>query len=548
MASSTELRFRLKISFKILLILPLGLAAQILLPRQELSPFPDFGVSISPTAYLTLTRPYGYPGIPLNNWSDLLHLNPVNGQPDRLSRAWWVERPDTVTALLRSPALTAPADTSAPQIMIDYKQGDAYFNDFSFWYHKSFSRNTFMGFSSENRSHVRFSDVITYDQQDHRFEYFSRGAKSSVRVTAGFNRLRTPFYQLTTDPLTGDQTLSTQSNLHRDRFNGSLDARYSDSKYNGRLILWQGAGAWRWADSTRNEWTRLFAATLSRPLTTHVSAHLEAGYWSQALGEWQLKAPLAVGNLHWNSNRFQMDLGVKIFGKTKFPTGKIRFQSRHFFVETALRSVLQYDLLSGTAHGVSVVLGESGYADTTFSVKLSTWQGLGGLPLPWDSTQTVPGTIRGIAFKSKLELPWLMSLRIGAAKILKGESTYDVYTTQVLNWGLDQHVYLFKRALLATLRLWGVHDFDSRSGIFNLQTQQLEPPFVIHSKTINRLNYSIEAHISDVIIAFTDVNLLQDEVWKPYFGNSWPVSYPVGRNLPPENRFRYLTVVWYFTN
>ncbi|MCF7796150.1 MAG: hypothetical protein K9N11_06515 [Lentisphaeria bacterium] len=533
--------------FAIFLSVPLFLSAQILLPWENLSSVPDFGVTAGPAVTLNFERPFGYPGVQIRQFGDLTRLNPVNGEPDRLIYPWWSAVSDTTQILLRPPVIHEP-DTLGARVMIDYKQGDAAFKNFAFTYKNALSRETAIGWVSENRRHTRFLDVIDYEQQDHRFEYLIQTSNSSIRVQANYNRLRTPFYTIIFDTLTQTSVLDPSDNLNWARYTGVIDAQFIRNTNRWEFLLYQQQGFWHWDDSTRNQWSVLALSRLERRLAKGFMFNAELGYWQQKLGEWNLGVPLAELFVSREGSSFNAALGIKSMGSEILPTGHLRWQRNWFYLGGRLESILQYDLPGGSMHTTSVPQGFLGIRDSIFSAEIMTWQGLGGLPSRWRSVMTSGGRTAGWVLKSQLTLPWQMRLKVGYQELTKGSMDYYTFDQRRVVWGVEQYLFLFNNALLATLRLWGTSHFDVRSARFQSESMQLKTPFLLRADPVHRLSYSVEARISDVIIAFTDRNVLQDPVWQNYLGSDWPATYNVASNLTPEDRFRYLTVVWYFLN
>ncbi|MCF7902067.1 MAG: hypothetical protein K9M19_01445 [Candidatus Marinimicrobia bacterium] len=530
-----------------LIFVPILLSAQILLPWDVPLSTPDFGATVGPAVTLNFSRPFGYPGVRITHFSDLTRLNPVNGEPDRLLNPWWFEDSETSQKTLRPDVITQP-DTLGAKVMIDYKQGDAAFKNFAFTYQNLLSRETAIGWVSENRRHVRFLDVSDFSQQDHRLEYVTRTKTSNIRIQANYNRLRTPFYTMKFDTLAQTSVLDPSDNLKWDRYTGIIHAEFVQNANLWQFVLWQQQGFWQWADSTRNQWNVLALSRFEREWSSRFRVRVGLGYWQQTLGEWRLRAPLT--ELHFSSEgpHLNIALGMKSVGSSVLPVGNLQWQQGWFYLGARLESILQYDLPGetlNTASGGQVFLG---VRDSNFSVEVMTWQGLAGLPPRWNSTGVTGGETAGWAMKSNWNLPWQMRLRLGYEELTEGSADYYTFDQRRLLWGMDQNVFLFNNALLASLRLWGTSHFDVRSARFYEETMHLGTPFLLRSEPVHRLNYSIEARISDVIIAFTDRNVLQDPVWQDYLGSDWPATYTVAANLPPEDRFRYLTVVWYFTN
>lgn len=530
-----------------LILVPILLSAQIILPWDIPSSTPDFGVTVGPAVTLNFSRPFGYPGVRLTHFSDLTRLNPVNGEPDRLLNPWWFEVSDSSQKLLRPHVITQP-DTLGAKVMIDYKQGDAAFKNFAFTYQNLLSRETAIGWVSENRRHVRFLDVSDFAQQDHRLEYVTLTETSNIRIQANYNRLRTPLYEMMFDTLTQTNVLDPASNLKWDRYTGIIDAEFVQNANLWQFVLWQQQGFWQWADSTRNQWSVLALSRLEREWSSRFRVRVGLGYWQQALGEWRLRAPLT--ELHFSSEGTHLSaaLGMKSMASTVLPVGNLQWRQGWFYLGTRLESILQYDLPGEALNTASVGQVFLGVRDSNFSAEVMTWQGLAGLPSRGNSTGAIGGETAGWAVKSHWTLPWQMRLKLGYAELTEGPTDYYTFDERRLLWSMDQNVFLFNHALLASLRLWGTSHFDVRSARFYGETMHLGTPYLRRSEPVHRVNYSIEARISDVIIAFTDRNVLQDPVWQDYLGSDWPAAYTVAGNLPPEDRFRYLTVVWYFTN
>lgn len=528
--------------------IPVGIWAQIILPWDSRQSVPDFGMSGGPTVYLNYARPFGYPGVRLTDFSDLTQLNLINGQPDRLLSPWWIE-PEHYSAEDKfGPSVFTETDTAAPREMINYKQGDSEFKDFSFTYQRALSPKTYLGIASETRSHVRYIDVIDFDQQNHEFQYLTESETQNIRVRIGYNRLRTPLYTLVFDSISQINILDVSAKLKWDRYTGSIDAGFIHGKNQYRFVLYQQGGDWYWADSVRTQWNSLTLGSWRHEWSSHVNFSASVGYWSQSLGEWHLKMPLTEASLKYASPAVEMLIGMKSIGSTLLPQTDVRLHWRKSYVAAGLVPIFQYDLPRTTCLATSVGQLVTGVKDSTYAFEALIWQGLKGLPARKDSLRNLGGNTAGWSVTSRLDLNWHMRLSLGYEKLIKGSSDYYTFDTERLTWGLEQHLYFFNKALLASLRAWGSTHFNTRSGRLNRVFLDLEPPFALNSKPLYRINYSIEARISEVTIAFTDRNVFQDAVWQPYLGADWPTAYTFASNIPMEDRFRYLTVVWYFTN
>lgn len=529
-------------------MLPFWTWGQTILPWDVQQSVPDFGMTIGPTAYLNYARPFGYPGVIIQDFSDLTQLNLVSGQPDRLLSPWWIDSDNEMTPNAFGPGVLSEVDTTASHEMINYKQGDSEFKDFALTYTHALSKQTAIGLVSETRSHVRYIDVIDFDQQNHQLEYFTETEDHNIRVRAGYNRLRTPLYTLETDPILLTTMLDASANLKWDRYSGSVEANFYRGKNRFGLVLWQQGGEWYWADSLRNQWNTLAMGRWDHDFSARTKLSAGGGYWRQTLGEWQFKVPLTQVSLVWIGDHSKVEVGAKTINKTILPSADTQLGFKKMVLGASLVPLLQYDLLRHALSAASVGQTKIGVRDSTFGVEASIWQGLGGVPVRSDSLRHQGGKTAGWAVNSTLEFSWQMRLKVGYEKLTKGTNDYYTYDDGRLTWRLEQHVAFFNNAMLASLHLWGSSHFNVRSGVFNPLTFDLEPPFVGHSSPIHQLNYSIQARISEVTIAFTDRNVLQDAVWQPYMGSDWQTSYAVASNLPREDRFRYLTVVWYFTN
>lgn len=533
--------------FPPLLLAPVLLISQILLPWDDQSSIPDFGVTVGPGVTLNFSRPFGYPGVRISRFSDLTRLNPVNGEPDRLLNPWWSEANDSSKNIFRPDVITQP-DTTGAKVMINYKQGDAEFKNFAFTYQNPLSRETAVGWVSENRRHVRFLDVIDFEQQDHRLEVVTRTDSNEIRVQANYNRLRTPLYVTVYDSSAQTRVLDPSANLKWDRYTGVIDAKFLRNANQWRFLLWQQQGYWNWADSSRNQWNILALSRLARQWSPRLLMQVSVGFWQQTLGEWQLRAPLAELFISGQVRQLSTEMGIKSIGSSVLPAGNLQWRLGPTYLGARLEPILQYDLPGEALYTTTVGQFYLGIRDSTYSAEIMTWQGFQGVPARWNSSNSPGGKTAGWSVKSHWELPWQMRLTLGYQVLAEGAADYYTFDQRRLRWGVEQQVFLFNNALLASLRAWGESHFDVRSARLNEGTMLLGTPFLLRSEPVHRLNYSIEARISDIIIAYTDRNVLQDTVWQDYLGSDWPASYTVASNLPPEDRFRYLTVVWYFTN
>jgi hypothetical protein len=87
------------------------------------------------------------------------------------------------------PTLVSDADTLAPSVLANYRQGSGEFKDFTLWYHSALGKTVRLGWTSKLRSHQRFVGVTGYEEQRHRLQLEYREASTnSLQVEAGQDR------------------------------------------------------------------------------------------------------------------------------------------------------------------------------------------------------------------------------------------------------------------------------------------------------------------------------------------------------------------------
>ncbi|NQV16218.1 hypothetical protein HQ531_12225, partial [bacterium] len=247
-----------------LLILSLLMAPKLLMSQIDNiavvgNTIPDFGAVSGTWGHLQFYRPFGMQGIVLEDWRDLTTLQPISGEPLNTDRQAWL--PLDINQSLWSqmhPDLTSVADTTAPSLLVNYKQGDGVYKDFTIWYHNSLGDSTRYGWNSKLRSHQRFALVTIYDEQRHRLQFENRSGEKVLRAEIGYDHQINPLYMYEFDTTALVWNFNDNLKLGSDRFDGYLHWKKTDSLALGsEIFIWSQGGIWEWPADARNSFSTL---------------------------------------------------------------------------------------------------------------------------------------------------------------------------------------------------------------------------------------------------------------------------------------------------
>jgi len=521
-----------------------GLCGSVLgqmgLPAVVSSNSPDFGASPGTWGHLQFSRPYGVKGILLDEWVGLSLTQPVNGEVMNTDRIGWMpfSSDETIWAQIH-PELTAPSDTAAPSMLVNYRQGDGALKDFSLWYHNSLGKSTRYGWVSQLRSHPRYVGVTKYAEQNHRIQLTSELDEQLVLAEISYSHQVNPLYisELDTNTLIwnylDDQVISS------DRWEGYFRWENFDSSQVGSELFAQvQGGVWNWAEGKFNSYNSLAYIAHNFKMGNWSPLGLKAGYVSKQLGGHLSTRHFLEMNLpQIGLGGLTADFGLKNLGVWRFLPNvdvkllkgplQIGYTTRHIVDDPTWKSELKTALI----HDVQTSLN---FSNVGFMA--GAWQG---------SKMDEP--ISGYQSEIWANLPWMMGFKLGVSVL---EQTPDwVWSKKELFWEINQDFILFDQALFGHLKIWGRHLDHPQTGFLDPNSITVIPATSPGSEDVlHLLNYTIQAQISTLIIGFTDANILQDPLWSNYLDVPWESEYTLMTNQFPESRFRYFSMIWVFDN
>lgn len=501
---------------------------------------PDFGAVSGTWGPVQFYRPFGVKGILLEEWSDLLTMHPISGEPFNTDRQGWMslKRNASLWSQLH-PDLTAEADTTAASLLVNYKQGDGDFKDFTVWYHNSLGKSTRYGWNSKLRSHQRFLGVTLYDEQGHRLQIENGTDDYVLRVEAGYDHQVNPLYMYELDTATQVWAYNDDLQIRSDRWDGNVRWHNFDSSSTGSevFVSVQG-GIWDWPVGQRQSLSTMAYFGHRFKVGDLSPAELKFGALSNQIGGAQSARhfiELKLPGFNWKD--FTAELGLKNLGVWHWlPTANIQFMRGPFDMSYQTRHLLEDrtwepQFNASTIHHLQARLALSG-----IDLSLGHWQG-----------KKDASSVSGYHGNVQFEFPWMMQISIGGSKV---DQRVDwVWAEKQLNWELNQDVILFDEALFGHLKVWGRHLFEPQLGLLDPETIQVQvvPPSGT-DEVLHLLNYTIYAQVSTLIIGFSDSNMLQDPLWSQYASVPWDSEFTIMVNQFPETRFRYLSLIWVFDN
>mgnify|MGYP006995570677 FL=1 len=501
--------------------------------------YPDFGAVPGSWGHMQYYRPYGIKGIVLADWRDLLAVSPLSGEPLNTDRQSWIplDRGSSVWNQMH-PELTAEDDTTSASLLVNYKQGDGEFKDFNLWYHNSLGANTRYGWTSKLRSQPRVLDVTSYDEQRHRLQVNTSGSHYSLRVEGGYDHQINPLYLFEFDTTNFWWSIDDTKQIRSDRWDGNLHLHNLDSNSIGYEIFASfQAGIWNWPAGERQSLNSMAYIGHRFNIGKMSPFEIKLGLLSKQLGgnkSIRQFAEFLLPTMVWRN--ISGALGLKSLGQNLlFPDLNIRFNYGPLLVKYQTLQVINerswvplYE--TGNLHHISAF-----YKLSQLDFTLGAWRGFG-------SGQTV----KGYHGKTQFQLPWRMEVSLGAAVVSQPQDW--IFASKFFTWQLDQDIILLDGALFSHLKIWGKHYLETQPGVLNAETGLVSNSIILGEDVLHLLNYTISAEVSDVIISFTDSNMLQDDIWSQYANVPWNPSFTLMANQIPETRFRYFSLIWVFNN
>ena len=521
-----------------LLILWANLLGQITNPAVYISDVPDLGGVSGTWGHRQYHRPFGATGIVLQEWKDLTSLHPISGEFMNTDLQGWMPADPSTSYWSRvHPRLVAPQDTSAPSVMVNYKQGDGDFSDFTAWYHSSLGLSTRYGWTSELRSHKRFLDYDEYYEQSHRLyvdhEMIARRLLLEVNYDQNFN----PMYILEQDPISQVYRARNDYGVRSKRWSGNIQLIRGDSTHQeSEIFLWFEAGKWDWQPGRRNSFTsmamysrRLHIGSLENIDTKLGVLRGQMGGYSSSRHFAEFMVPLQFGE------RIRIDAGLRNIG-TSFWLPNIRAQLRTARLTLLYQTqhILQNKLWEPALSVTSVNHAQSTYDIGWLQPFAGAWAGMGDEPT---------GYYAGLKFN----FPWRMS---GQIRAMEASTENWIWADRQLEWNTSQELTLFKGALEARVQVWGRHLFEPKLGTLDPNTLTVASGSSQRSSesVLNLLNYSISGQVSSLIIAYTAKNFLQDPALESFMELPWQTTYYLMTNQAENTRFRYFSLIWVFDN
>ena len=501
--------------------------------------YPDFGAVPGSWGHLQFYRPLGMKGIVLEDWRDLTSLSPLSGEPFNTDRQSWISL-DTKASLWQQthPPLTVVADTTSASLTVNYKQGDGEFKDFNIWYHNSLGKTTRYGWTSKLRSHPRLLGVTSYDEQRHRIQVNTSGERFSLTVEGGYDHQVNPLYWLEIDTTTYAWDYDDSPQILSHRWDGNLLWHNLDSsKVGTEIFAFFRAGLWTWPGGERQSLSSMAYVSHRFSIGELSPFEIKGGVLSKQLGGNKNSRQFAeffFPEISWK--HFSATFGIKSLGKGPlFPDIDIQFKQGPLELSYETLQIINERVWTpiyntSSVHHISSILKVA-----QLELFVGTWFGGGSSK-----------DVNGYHGKAQFQFPWRMHASFGAATV--NQSTDWIFANKMLTWQLDQDITLFSGALHSHLKLWGNHYLETQPGILQSETGLAGNSIFPGEAVLHLLNYTISAEVSDVIIGFTDSNILQDDVWSQYGDFPWNPNFSIMVNQLPETRFRYFSIIWVFDN
>ncbi|MBC8375388.1 MAG: hypothetical protein H8E26_05025 [FCB group bacterium] len=532
------MRVRTVLTILTLLYFPLNSFAQLDQFAVVGNNYPDFGDVSGTWGHLQFYRPFGMKGIVVNDWRDLTAISPLTGEPFNTDRQGWIPH-DPGASLWQQlhPSLTTPADTLAPSTLVNYRQGDGVFKDFTLWYHNSLDTETRYGWTSKLRSHPRVLDATVYDEQRHRFQANTTKLGQYFKIEAGYDQKVNPLYMLAQDSLF-EWYYNDDPQIHTNRWDGSFEWNNLDSNSQGtELFAWVQGGVWKWSGGERKTLSQMAYLSHRFDLLGLKSIAMKMGYISKQYGGNKRAYQFSEFTLpHWSGDHYSLEMGLRIIGKSHFsPIIDAQYGIGPLLLKYQTHQLIEENIWDSKLSVGNIQDLTAGLNFRHVDLSVSSWIGDDG-----------GYGISGYSGEGRIRFPWQMSAMFGGAIM---EMTHDwVFSKQYINWEVNQELSLFKAALHGELKVWGKHWFDTNPGTLDSENFQTSYSGYPGEELLHLLNYTISGQVSTVIVSFTDQNFLQDDLWSQYGSPSWNSEYSIMANQIPNSRFRYLSIVWTFDN
>lgn len=521
-----------------LLCLPIYSMAQVDLFAVTTSTTPDFGATNGTWGHLQFYRPFGIKGVELQDFRDLTGISPLTGEPLNTDRQGWI--PIMKNASLwdqMHPDLTAPADTIAPSTLVNYRQGDGIFKDFTLWYHNSLDKNTRYGWTSKLRSHPRLAEVTVHKEQRHRFQANTVSEDRFFQVEAGYTHRINPLYTLAQDSAL-NWYYDDDPQIHSKRWDGSVAWNNLDSSAIGtEIFAWVQGGIWSWQGEERNSLYSIAFADHSFSMLGLGTASVQLGVISKQFGGTSRTQQFAEFTLpSWSGKHYQVELGVRNLGQTPmFPKVKVQSNLGVLKIDYQTHQVIEERLWYSKISVAQLHEVTAGLNFTHARLALRGWTG-----------KDEGNPVSGYAGEGQVHLPWKMSVMLGGA-VLQQASDW-VFSEKYLNWEINQELTLFKNALYADLKIWGKHMPDTRLGLLDIENFEVSNSNYTGDELLHILNYTISGQVGTVLVSFTDQNTLHDGLWSQYADIPWEPQFSIMANQVSNSRFRYVSIIWTFDN
>lgn len=499
----------------------------------------DFGGVSGTWGHLQIHRPFGGRGIVLQEWKDLVTLHPINGEFLNTDRRGWMPHDEDASYWAQiHPVLISPADTAAPSIMVNYKQGDGDFSDFTLWYHNSMGGATRYGWTSKLRNHKRFLDYTSYYDQRHRLFLDHEMGDRKLQVEVNYDQHINPMYLLEQDTTTLGYTTRDDWGVSADRWSGSLSLQNDDSVGTGsELFVWMEGGVWSWVEGRKKSVRSMGLYRRNFQVGSLPSIRLVFGYFGGELGGYssfqnftEVSIPVQFGE------SVTLNAGLRNVGRSHWlPTIEANLISSWLKLSYSTQHLLTHQLWNPAFSALNVNHLHAELSTGWVRPYAGGWAGSSG---------DLSGYYAGLHLKT----PWLLTGSVRASQ----SSTSDewVWAGRQVEWELDHELTLFKKALNGKIRVWGRHLFDPMLGNLDPATLIVDPNSGTSApeRVLNLLNYTVSGQVSQLIIAYTGSNVLQDPNFEAYGKLPWETQFSLMSNQASNLRFRYLTLIWVFDN
>ena len=500
--------------------------------------YPDFGAVNGTWGHLQFYRPFGVKGIVVDDWRDLTGVSPLSGEPFNTDRQGWMPMERGVSLWQQMhPALTAPADTAAASTLVNYRQGDGVFKDFTLWYHNSLDESTRYGWTSKLRSHPRVQAATVYDEQRHRFQTNKVMDDQYFQIEVGYDHQVNPLYMIALDS-TSSWYYDDTPQVLSDRWDGSFEWNNIDSNSTGtELFAWVQGGVWNWSGGERKALSSLASLSHRFYLFGLNPADIKVGWVSKQFGGNKRAQQFAEFTLSaLEGENYLVEVGVKSLGKTPlFPKINLQYQLGALQVGFQTHQLIEERIWDPKISVTGIQELSAALNWSNIRLSLRSWVG-----------EDDGFNISGYAGAGHIKFPWRMDAMLGGAVVNKPHDW--IFTEKYVNWELTQKVNLFDDALHSQLKIWGKHLYDTQLGWLNTDNFQTSGSIYPGEEILHLLNYTISGEVSTVIVSFTDQNLLHDDLWSQYGTVTWNTDFSIMANQISNSRYRYLSIIWTFDN